>query len=111
MPLKKREIDNNFQNCDYLLTYEIGTLERFKESYINFNVYKITTNDNVSSYIIYGKNIWYTLIKQEIFLNNAINELFKYQSTQDKREFKSFECTSNGCRTIKCVGDKCEVEE
>ena len=107
--IKEREKDNNFQNCDYLLTYEIGTFERFKESYINVCVYDIAMDSRVSSYKVYGKNMWYKLIKQEKFLNEAINELFKYQSTQDKREFKSFKCSNNGCKTTKCVGDKCEV--
>ncbi len=111
--IKKREIDNNFENCDYLLTYEIGTLERFKESYIDIRIYNIATDDMVSSYTVYGKKstlISYVLIKQQEFINNAIDELFKYQNTeQDKMKFKSFECTSSGCRTIKCIGDKCEI--
>lgn len=107
--IKQRERNNNFENCDYLLTYEISTRKKFKESCINLDVYNINTNADVSLYNICGKNIWYTLIKQEDFLNNAIDELFKYQLKPYRENFEAIECKGNNCRTIKCIGDKCEI--
>ena len=47
---------------------------------------------------------------QALWTEELINGLFKYQNTPNTKKQTVFECTSDGCRTIKCKGDKCEIK-
>ena len=66
-------------------------------------------NKEIAYYAI-NKGV-YQESKQSEFTEILMNKWWEYQNTPNTKKQTTFECTSSGCRTIKCIGDKCEIEE
>lgn len=113
--ISERERKNNYKNCDYIIYYDTYRIEVGKNNIcssslgIKIKVFDIKANKEIAYYAI-NKGV-YQESKQSEFTEILMNKWWEYQNTPNTKKQTTFECTSSGCRTIKCIGDKCEIEE
>ena len=109
----EREKRNNYNSCDYLITYYVVTSTEEKDTCsstlsIVIQIIDIKNNNYIARYGL-NKGI-YKKQNQVLWTKELIDGLFKYQKTPNTKKQTTIECSSNGCRTIKCIGDECKIK-
>ena len=112
--ISERERKNNYKNCDYIMYYDtfgIGVGENnvcTSTLGISINIFDIRKNKEIAYY--YVDKATYKPSKQVEFTELLINKWWEYQNTPNTKKQTTIECTSDGCKTIKCIGDECKIK-
>lgn len=113
--ISKREIKNNYENCDYIMYYDTFGINIGEKDIcssilgINIIVFDIRNDKYITKYS-FNKGT-YQLSQQEEFTKELMNKWWEFQNKPNKKKFEAMECNYIGCKTIKCKGDNCSISE
>lgn len=79
-PIKQREIDNNFKNCDYLLSFHLTNgIENKKSIYLDIDIYDIKTDKRIGTYTMHEDDTIFNKKTQEQKVEKMLNEWWETQ--------------------------------
>ena len=83
--IRKREMDNNFKNCDYLLTYELSNYNvnnpelPLSDIYLDIDIYDIKTDKRIGTYTMHEDDTVFNKKTQEEKIEKMLTEWWKTQ--------------------------------
>ena len=110
---------NNYKNCDYIIDYDFTTfLSYYKDGTIKktnshntcfgIRITNISKREKIGNYQVCKDG--YKRKNQNEFFKTVVLKWWKYQNTPNTKKQTTIECTSDGCRIIKCIGDECKIK-
>ena len=78
--IKQREINNNFKNCNYLLSLDLSNgIKNKKSIYFNIDIYDIKSDKRIGSYTMHEDDTIFNKKTQEQKIEKMLNEWWKTQ--------------------------------
>ncbi len=109
----ERERNNNFKNCDYLISYNLSTWKKKKNEFTRnacfyLKITDIKTNKLIGKYQVCGRP--YSQKTQNQYITVSIQKWWEFQNSDKKRKFIMYNCTGGKCITRECNKDGCIIK-